>query len=57
MGDPGRLAGAHRELAERPSAAVGDVAWSWGFADARHFARRFRAEYGWSPTEWQRDHR
>ncbi|WP_238017265.1 helix-turn-helix domain-containing protein [Dactylosporangium sp. AC04546] len=50
----GRLRGAHRELAESPAATVASIAQSWGFANARHFARRFRAEYGISPTEWQR---
>jgi AraC-like DNA-binding protein len=53
----GRLRGAHQELAERPTATVASIARSWGFADARHFARRFRAEYGLSPAQWQRDHR
>ncbi|MET7398769.1 helix-turn-helix domain-containing protein [Dactylosporangium sp. NPDC005572] len=50
----GRLRGAHRELAGSPAATVASIAGSWGFANPRHFARRFRAEYGVSPTEWQR---
>ncbi|MFI5912168.1 helix-turn-helix domain-containing protein [Dactylosporangium sp. NPDC051541] len=48
-----RLRGAHAELAERPDATVAAVAGAWGFTDARHFARRFRAEYGMSPTQWR----
>jgi AraC-like DNA-binding protein len=51
----GRLRGAHRELADRPTATVASIAHAWGFANARHFARRFRDEYGISPLEWQRD--
>jgi AraC-like DNA-binding protein len=49
-----RLRGAHRELTEQPAATVASVARSWGFADPRHFARRFRAEFDMSPVEWQR---
>ncbi|MFD0744873.1 helix-turn-helix transcriptional regulator [Phytohabitans flavus] len=51
----GRLEGARTELARIPSSAgsVGKVAHTWGFKDARHFARRFRAAYGVSPREWQ----
>ncbi|WP_369253958.1 helix-turn-helix domain-containing protein [Geodermatophilus amargosae] len=36
---------------QRPIAAV---AHACGFADASHFARRFRGAYGMSPREWQR---
>jgi AraC-like DNA-binding protein len=51
----GRLEGARAELARTPvgSGSIGRIARSWGFKDARHFARRFRAAYGLSPTEWQ----
>jgi AraC-like DNA-binding protein len=49
-----RLRGARRELADSPRTTVAAVARSWGFVDPRHFARRFRGEYGMSPTEWQR---
>jgi AraC-like DNA-binding protein len=51
----GRLRGAHGELAAAPAATVSAIARSWGFADPRHFARRFRDEYGLSPRQWQRD--
>ncbi|MET7402601.1 AraC family transcriptional regulator [Dactylosporangium sp. NPDC005572] len=51
----GRLEGARKELARLPSGAgaIGRVAHGWGFKDARHFARRFRAAYDVSPREWQ----
>lgn len=50
-----RLEGAKQELAtasgrRRPIAAV---ALSWGFKDPTHFARRFRAAYGLTPSEWR----
>ncbi|MGX5654912.1 helix-turn-helix domain-containing protein [Geodermatophilus nigrescens] len=52
----GRLEAARSRLASpagrhRPIAAT---ARACGFADASHFARRFRAAYGMSPREWQR---
>jgi AraC-like DNA-binding protein len=34
---------------------AGDVAWTCGFANASHFARRFRAKYGASPINYRRD--
>jgi AraC-like DNA-binding protein len=51
----GRLEGARKDLLRMPPSAgsIGRVAHSWGFKDARHFARRFRAAYGVSPREWQ----
>jgi AraC-like DNA-binding protein len=33
---------------------AGDVAWSCGFANASHFARRFRAKYGVSPVNYRK---
>jgi AraC-like DNA-binding protein len=51
-----RLRGARDELlrpeSRRRSIAV--IARAWGFRDPTHFARRFRAEYGTTPTEWRR---
>ena len=34
--------------------SIAATARACGFADASHFARRFRAAYGMSPSEWQR---
>jgi len=52
----GRLEGARKDLARMPASAgsVAKAAHAWGFKDARHFARRFRAAYEVSPSEWQR---
>lgn len=50
-----RLECAHEELAlaTQTPVAIAAVAHRWGFADASHFARRFRSFYGMSPREWQ----
>jgi AraC-like DNA-binding protein len=32
---------------------IAATARACGFADASHFARRFRGAYGLSPREWQ----
>ncbi|MEU0469779.1 helix-turn-helix domain-containing protein [Amycolatopsis sp. NPDC006131] len=47
-----RLARARRELATGAD-PIADIALRWGFADASHFTRAFRARYGCTP----RDHR
>jgi AraC-like DNA-binding protein len=54
-----RLEGARRDLAARAThrTLVAAVARRWGFVDARHFARRFKAAYGMSPGDWLRRHR
>ena len=51
-----RLEGARQELArsDPSSTSIAEVAASWGFIDPSHFARRFRATYLVSPTQWQR---
>lgn len=33
--------------------SVTDIAFSWGFNDAAHFSRSFRAAYGISPRGWR----
>ncbi|MFC5003170.1 AraC family transcriptional regulator [Dactylosporangium cerinum] len=35
---------------------ISATARRWGFTDPRHFARRFRAAYGITPSEWVRRH-
>ncbi|MGH3785028.1 MAG: helix-turn-helix domain-containing protein [Pseudonocardiaceae bacterium] len=54
-----RLEGARRILASGSAQApiIAAVARRLGFSDPGHFARRFRAAYGLSPSEWQRIHR
>jgi AraC-like DNA-binding protein len=52
-----RLAGARAQLSEGTQAmTIAAVARRWGFADATHFARRFRDAYGLSPREWRQLH-
>jgi len=50
-----RLEACRRELAH-PHArtrTVGSIARQWGFPDATHFSRVFRAAYGVTPREWR----
>ncbi|MGX1135491.1 AraC-like DNA-binding protein [Streptomyces glaucescens] len=53
-----RLHECRRELARSgrtgPAVPVSTVARRWGFTNASHFSRNFRARYGISPVEWQR---
>lgn len=51
-----RLDGARRHLATGGPTSITGVAHAFGFTDAGHFARRFRAAYGLSPRDWQRLH-
>ena len=53
-----RLDGARRELANRAThhTLISATARRWGFTDPRHFARRFRAAYGLTPSDWVRQH-
>lgn len=50
-----RLEEARRELAAPESAGltVSAVARRWGFANATHFSRSFRAAYGMAPRDWR----
>ena len=36
------------------SLTVSEIAFSWGFNSAAHFARAFRAKYGMAPSEYRR---
>jgi AraC family transcriptional activator of tynA and feaB len=47
-----RLACARDELSG-PQALIGSVARRWGYADASHFGRVFRAQYGASPSDYR----
>ncbi|MEU8222539.1 helix-turn-helix transcriptional regulator [Kribbella sp. NPDC048915] len=51
-----RLRGAARELKDPAGdhLPISAIAARWGFDDAAHFARRFRAAYGVTPREWRR---
>ena len=48
-----RLDAAHRELCDPGLAGrgVSEIAFAWGFSDAAHFSRAFRARFGRSPRE------
>ncbi|MEU6844366.1 helix-turn-helix domain-containing protein [Streptomyces sp. NPDC046716] len=52
-----RLHACRTELSRRSPAAptVAAVARRWGFTNAAHFSRAFRAAYGTSPSEWRAD--
>ncbi len=52
----GRLEGARREIGTNESMPIAALARRWGFTDATHFGRRFRAAYGVSPREWRQVH-
>lgn len=51
-----RLEGARNELGSPGTRrrTLAAVARSWGFTDPSHFGRRFRRQFGVSPSEWQR---
>jgi len=34
--------------------SVGEIAFAWGFSDQSHFARRFKAAYGCSPSDFRK---
>ncbi len=48
-----RLDGAKRDLADLSLGArsVSDIAYRWGFSDAAHFSRSFKARFGCTPRE------
>ena len=59
-----RLDGVHADLSDPTCAdrTISDIAFSWGFGDASHFSRAFRARFGGygaggaggSTTYWRR---
>ncbi len=54
-----RLEACRKELTGRRAAdtTIAAVAHRWGFANAAHFSRVFRAAYGMTPTQWRDLHR
>ena len=34
--------------------AIGEIAYDWGFGNQSHFNRRFKAEFGCSPSDYRR---
>lgn len=34
--------------------SIGEIAFKWGFSDLSHFGRRFKAQYGLTPTDYRR---
>ena len=53
-----RLESTRRELADpaRTTTPVAAIARRWGFTDAAHFSKAFRAAYGLSPRDWRALH-
>jgi AraC-like DNA-binding protein len=49
-----RCRGALEDLAQTHR-SIGEIAFHWGFSDLSHFGRRFKARYGFSPTDYRRD--
>ena len=48
-----RLQGCRKELINLEVAhrQVSQIAYAWGFANLSHFSKRYRAQFGESPTE------
>jgi AraC-like DNA-binding protein len=53
-----RLEHCHADLANTAlrKLSVSDISFRWGFNDAAHFSRSFRAEYGTTPREFRQIH-
>lgn len=51
-----RLDGARRELVDPTlsNISISDIAFGWGFSDAAHFSRAFRARFECSPSDYRR---
>ena len=43
------------EDATQAHRSVGEIAFKWGFSDLSHFGRRFKARYGFTPTDYRRN--
>ncbi len=53
-----RLEGARRDLCDPAGMhrTISEIAFGWGFNDAAHFSRAFRAHFGYSARELRREH-
>ena len=50
-----RLQRCHQTLSDPAQAhrTVSDIAYSYGFSDPSHFTRRFKAQFGFLPSEYR----
>ena len=48
-----RLERCRRDLVVDPRAGISQIAFRWGFSDAAHFSRAFRAAFGESPSAYR----
>ena len=49
-----------RRALEDPTQAhrsIGEIAYTWGFSDLSHFARRFKSVFGCPPSDYRKQHR
>ena len=51
-----RLERCRRDLLLDRGAGVSEIAFRWGFSDAAHFSRAFRAAFAMSPTQYRASH-
>jgi AraC family transcriptional activator of tynA and feaB len=42
------------EDVDQASTNISEIAFDWGFSDAAHFSRRFKEQFGCSPSEYRR---
>jgi AraC family transcriptional activator of tynA and feaB len=49
-----RLLRCRRDLLLRPGDPISQIAFRWGFSDAAHFSRSFRARFGLPPRQFRR---
>lgn len=48
-----RLERCRQDLLLQPKVAISQVAFRWGFSDAAHFSRTFRAQFGTTPSHYR----
>lgn len=49
-----RLERCRRDLLLEPRSTISEIAFRWGFSDAAHFSRAFRAAFAMSPSQYRR---